>query len=274
MVNVYDDLITDSLSKSVYDYCQTLSWYQCWIGYKDLLEGKSLHEYVPAEDGITSGRHFLEKDLGPMGVLQLLRFSMYRHPFAQDENDLKTRHPIINELWNTINTKVFDNKASVAGLKENIAGLSGNKKAYKNQMTFYDKYEVEKHENGFVAMLNARCCDPISAMDPQGNRIGQLHKDTSPNIPIEDDQHFSVLYVVNREWHPNWSGELVYHGDEYTGAKHWKYGYNIGRAHTIVDNTPGRIIVYPHSMIHRAVSPKVNAPEMTQRIAFRVRVTK
>tara|TARA_B100002019_G_scaffold288772_1_gene303038 strand:+ start:17556 stop:18377 length:822 start_codon:yes stop_codon:yes gene_type:complete len=273
MVTVHDGLITDSLSKSVYDYCQTISWYQQWIGFKHLQNDpkRSFQEYIPATDGKTSGRHFLDKDLGPMGVLSLLEFSMYRHPFGRNAEDLKG-HPAIEELWNTINRKVFDGKASPDGIQENCAGLSGNRKGYKDSKTFYEKYGFDG-DNGFTIMLNARCAEPISSQSI-GNRVGQLHKDTDPNISPEDNSWFTVLYIANREWHPDWGGDFYYYGNEHTGAKHWKHGYDIGWASDIVSNKPGRVIVYPHTQTHRTSPPNVMAPEMTQRIAFRVRVTK
>ncbi len=80
------------------------------------------------------------------------------------------------------------------------------------------------------------------------------------------------MFVANIDWLPSWGGELIYYDDEKTGDTHWKRGWDIGFPNTIVGNKPGRVVVYKHNQIHSTLSPRVNAPEMTQKIAFRVRL--
>ena len=40
----------------------------------------------------------------------------------------------------------------------------------------------------------------------------------------------------------------------------------------IVGNVPNRIIVYPHDQAHMTRPPQPIAPEMTQKIAFRIKI--
>ena len=40
----------------------------------------------------------------------------------------------------------------------------------------------------------------------------------------------------------------------------------------IVGHKPGRIIVYKHNTTHTSNPPRVSAPEITQRLAFRIKV--
>ena len=55
---------------------------------------------------------------------------------AWGEQSLQIRYPNIYELWTIINDKVFDNGAEVEGLPENIAGLGGHPKDFKNNTKF------------------------------------------------------------------------------------------------------------------------------------------
>ena len=59
-----------------------------------------------------------------------------------------------------------------------------------------------------------------------------MHKDSGPVKP--DDPYYTVLFVLNKEWQPDWGGELTFFNDEETGAKHWKRGYNLGWPEKIV----------------------------------------
>ena len=60
-----------------------------------------------------------------------------------------------------------------------------------------------------------------------GGRVGQIHKDTDGSY--EGDNYYTVLYIANYNWIPDWGGELLYYDDEETGAKHWKRGWNIAQ---------------------------------------------
>ena len=101
--------------------------------------------------------------------------------------------------------------------------------------------------------------------------IGQIHKDTDTSGNWEG-KYFTCIYISNLEWQPTWGGAFVYFNEEETGTKHWKHGWNVGWPEHIVGNKPGRLIVYPHDMLHMTMSPLNSAPEMSQRIVFRVSI--
>ena len=172
-------------------------------------------------------------------------------------------------MWCVINKKLFNNNATLDGVPEPAAGLSGSDSFYDDQ-DFYNKYDVPNNNNNqWTSMLNARTCEIFDCN--VGNRIGQLHKDTSPKVK-DSDKHFTVLFVSNLEWYPDWGGELVFYDDEDTGHKHWRRDYNLGWPKDIVGNKPSRVICYRHDETHNTYPTKTNAIEMTQKIAFRVRV--
>ena len=83
---------------------------------------------------------------------------------------------------------------------------------------------------------------------------------------------YTVLFNSNLDWRPSWGGDITFYGDEETGEKHARRGYHIGYASEIIGHRPNRIVGYPHTKIHKTEGASEVAPEMAQKIAFRVRV--
>tara|TARA_Y100000114_G_C11752728_1_gene325262 strand:+ start:544 stop:1404 length:861 start_codon:yes stop_codon:yes gene_type:complete len=282
-VEVYDGLVSEELHHAMYDAAQKLSWYCKWIGVTPLLSATkqqqrtgvprkvSMQEYIPDLSGKSSSKHILGVDTPIENMLSLFRFSMYRHPIGWDDASTKRHSKEAYDIFDTINTQIFDGKASLdAGLKETITGLGGPKGYYINEESYYDKYDVPGSISDFTCYLNGRSTDPMKN-DKIGERSGQMHKDTGPGV-TDEDPYYTVLFVLNKVWQPDWGGELTFYNDEETGAKHWKRGYNLGWPEKVVGNKPGRIIVYKHNTTHTASPPRVSAPEITQRLAFRIKV--
>ena len=270
-IDVYDNLIDDETHAKVYDWCQSVSWYTRWLGLQDITgkTGKPINEYNPSRDGNYNTKHVLGNRQDFQAMLELFRFAMYRHPVGWSDESVKERNPLIYDLWNQINKHVFDGNADLNGIPEPAAGLRGPNLFFIDRQDFYEKYDVPKDHREFTCYLNARSTDQLQG-DKVGERVGQIHKDTDGSY--KGDNYYTVLYVANREWQPDWGGELLYYDDEETGAKHWKRGWNIGWPTKIVGNKPNRVVVYKHDQTHTTLSPRVNAPEMTQKIAFRVRL--
>ena len=272
MMQFYDDLIDDKLADDIYNYCQGISWYHKWYGLDMETDHctRKLNEYIPNEDGNDVRRHILSQEAGLLGMMQLLQFSSYRHPFGWNTESLKERNDLIWSLWTQINQHIFDGNGTLEGIGDKVDGLRVGNHFFKNQMDYYEKYGVSRNVDYWTSYFSARACEPIGLVKvkKQGKMI---HKDTrfGWNGPF-----FTVLYVVNRKWKPTWGGEVVFYGDEHTGGKHRKEKYDIGWPTHIVGNKPGRIFVYDHTDIHKATPPSAEADEMTQRIAFRVRLTK
>ena len=280
-VKVYDGLISEDMQSSMYDWAQNVSWYCKWIGMTHLLDIKnksgrkvSIQEYIPNLSGKCSSKHVLGAETSIEDMIALFRFSMYRHPIGWN-NDSTQRH--CKEAWDiftSINNQLFDGKATLDhGLKEAIAGVSAPNTGYFiNGQSYYDKYNAphEKAAGGFTCYLNGRSTDPMKN-DKIGQRSGQMHKDTDPRAK-DDDPYYTILFVLNKVWHPDWGGEITYYNEEDTGATHWKRGYNLGWPEKVVGNKPGRIIVYKHNTTHISAPPRITAPEITQRLAFRIKV--
>ena len=270
-IDVYDNLIDDETHVKVYDWCQSVSWYTRWLGLQDITgkTGKPINEYNPSRDGNYNTKHVLGNRQDFQAMLELFRFAMYRHPVGWSDESVKERNPLLYGLWNKINKHVFNGNADLNGIPEPAAGLRGPNLFFIDRQDFYEKYDVPKDHREFTCYLNARSTDQLQG-DKVGERVGQIHKDTDGSY--KGDNYYTVLYVANREWQPDWGGELLYYDDEETGAKHWKRGWNIGWPTKIVGNKPNRVVVYKHDQTHTTLSPRVNAPEMTQKIAFRVRL--
>ena len=80
-------------------------------------------------------------------------------------------------------------------------------------------------------------------------------------------------YITNLNWVPEWGGEIVFYDERETGSKHWKHKWNIGWPEKIVGNTPNSVVVFNHDQTHHTLAPRAEAPEMSQKIAFRCKVT-
>lgn len=270
-IDVYDDIINPETHLKVYQWCQRVSWYTRWLGIQDVTgrKIKPINEYNPSIDGKINTKHVLGDAQDFQSMLTLLRFSMYRHPIGWSDDTVKERNPLIYSLWTQINLQLFDGKARIDGIPEPAAGLKGPKPFFIDHKDFHEKYDVPTDQRDFTCYLNARSADQLHG-DKIGERVGQIHKDTDGSY--DGDNYYTVLFVVNIDWQPSWGGELIYYGDEDTGDKHWKRGWDIGYPIKIVGNKPGRVVVYKHDQTHSTQSPRSDAPEMTQKIAFRIKV--
>ena len=311
-VKVYDDLIDKEVQNEVYNWVQSVSWYcsplargpgpmargfkkpteeeieqrkierkkfLATVSDKSKIKEFPIQEYNPTLMGKSPTRPQPTDEKLKEKYLNL-PFSMYRHPIGWDEESLKRRSPIIWNLWTQINNKIFDAKATVDGMEEGHMGIHGPPRFFVDSIDFYKKYNVPRNIKKFTSMVNARATSlfrPTNTMESNqmllphiwGKHLGQVHKDSDNTF---SDKHFTVLYLVNLEWFPHLGGEIKFYDNQYTGYKHWKHGYDIGWPCDLVGHRPNRIIVFSHNQIHDTYPPNVNASEMTQKIAFRVKV--
>tara|TARA_B100001093_G_C26650850_1_gene937411 strand:+ start:183 stop:1019 length:837 start_codon:yes stop_codon:yes gene_type:complete len=271
---IFDGIIGEELHREVYDWIQGASLYTKWIGIENENRTiQTINEYVPALDGKTSSKHIFGTDTAISNMVDLFRFTMYRHPIGWDDASTCYFSTPVYKLWNTINEKLLNGKGSLdEGLKEGINGLTGFKRYYKNGEDYYTKYGVPRNKVGnlFVSYINARSSDPMSN-DRIGKRSGQMHRDTDPRAKPEDP-YYSVLFIANKEWYPTWGADLIYYDDADTGSKHWKRGYDLGWASKVVSNVPGRIVIYKHNITHSTMAPRIDADEMSLRVAFRIKL--
>ena len=275
-INVYDDFLDDKTHKEIYEWVQSVSWYCGPINKDDIpvlsddvLSKFPFQEYNPTLMGKTPDRlEPADDDLKE--IFKKIPFGMYRHPIGWNDKSTKSRNPLIWKLWTQINDKIFDGKASLDGMKEKHSGLYGPDRHFVDGVGFFEKYKFPKNIKEFTCFVNAR---PISTEKKHGKkwsdvrRVGHIHKDSDNT---SSSKHFSVLYVVNPKWSPDCGGDIKFYGNEDTGIKHWKHGYNIGWPFHIVGHKPNTVIVYSHDQIHFTELPYETADEMSQKIAFRV----
>jgi len=269
-VKVYDDIIDEETHKAVYDWSQSVSWYQ-----KERTDHKSSNEYRPYEQGKTQHRHFYRISGGDPFPLQKITdkftYSMYRRPIGWSDDSTKERNPLVYDLWTKINNHVFGGAATIDGLGEGVGGLLGPKHRFSNG-DFWDKNpdipQEFKRKAVWKAYFNARPAEPFPRMS---DIDCGLHRDSDSEVP-EGYDYYTVLFNSNLSWRPSWGGEITFYGDEYTGDKHWKRDYNLGWPDGIVAHIPNRIVVYPNTKIHKTVGATEQAPEMPQKFAFRARV--
>ena len=275
MINVYDNIISEDMHKKVYQWGQTVPWYCHWIGlnasphYSDRELIPSLNEYNPSVHGNYNARHYLGE--GPhtsRRYEEVMKFSLYRHPIGWDDKSTETRNPLIYNLWCEINDHIFNGKATLSGVPENIAGLKGPQLFYLEKENFYKKHNVPETQKEWTCFLNARCHERPTGR--QSKKGGQLHKDTDGTY---EGEYYSVVYITNLNWVPEWGGEIVFYDERETGSKHWKHKWNIGWPEKIVGNTPNSVVVFNHDQTHHTLAPRAEAPEMSQKIAFRCKVT-
>jgi hypothetical protein len=282
MLTIHDNIIDLATHKKVYDWGQSVSWYT-----KPLLTEQGKYEKEFHNESKNSYTHEREFDFpiqeyNPSlmgnhvaGAEDLRKntkeiVSIFRHPIGWSDQSVKERNPIVWDLWSRINDVVFGGKGKLDGMKESHLGIIGPKSNFIDQIGFHEKYNVPNTRGGvkwtcFLNARHARSARPVSS--GIGGRMGEIHKDSDNRI---SDKHFTVLYVSNLEWRPLWGGHLEFYNNDFTGDKHWKHNYNIGWPDAAVGNVPNRVIVYSHDQIHRTWAPLPRAPEMTQKIAFRV----
>ena len=84
-VRVFDDIISQEQHKAVYDWSQTVSWYQ-----KYKIDRKEENEYKPYEQGKTQYRHFYkisgDEPFPLKKISNRFTYSMYRHPIAWSDD--------------------------------------------------------------------------------------------------------------------------------------------------------------------------------------------
>ena len=141
-LQIFDGMIDSELHREVYDWISNASLYTKWIGIETHNKAvQTINEYIPAIDGRTSSKHILGAESAISDMVELFRFSMYRHPIGWDDASTCHFSPTVYKLWNTINEKILNGKGSLdGGLKEGINGLTGYKGYYKNREDYYTKY--------------------------------------------------------------------------------------------------------------------------------------
>jgi len=159
-------------------------------------------------------------------------------------------HPVIQELWETINSN-FNNQFLIDGDTEGIADPKLRPNAYS------------------LCYVNAQPSETIK-------RSHAIHRDT---IDLQQEKHYTILYMANLQWYPTWMAENVFYADdESTGdTQQFQRGFgqsrefNVGYPYAIVPPVAGRVVIYDGRALHTTKPTAPWAEQMRYAVVFRVR---
>jgi hypothetical protein len=172
---------------------------------------------------------------------------IHRCIFGADETELASDHPVILELWNEINSKL-GNQFIINGDPEGMAV---------KPMRLARVY------------VNAQMSETIK-------RSHGIHRDT---IELDNDKHFTLLYIANLEWYPTWMAENVFYSDDNTTGDNQQFqkgfgqsrGFGVGEPFALVSPKAGRVILYDGRALHTTKPTAPWAEQMRYGVVFRVR---
>jgi hypothetical protein len=104
-----------------------------------------------------------------------------------------------------------------------------------------------------------------------------IHRDAAVDDIADADGYFSILINMNTNWKPSWGGDLLYYetldNADTAPETHWKRGYGIGYADTVIPHRPGQVTCCPAAALHTASNDKYDQSrtDYLRRIMFRVR---
>lgn len=262
---VIDDVVPYELRKEVYDYIQAQRWY---AGYRDMppLDRVPLEE--PAKDLPVAPPHT----------------SIYRAPFAAKPEHLSLHKPI-EKLFNCINETAFDGKLKLNGLAEPSPGIyfpkrtpgTANDVKPTAKVPFAEnkeQWKIDILEHGAIAYMQGTPYESV-------RQTRLPHRDwQGDDISSNNHNYFTLMYVANLEWKPEWLAEFtlfsdVYPEDEVSGGLmfedlSYNRGVGIGWPAAIIDSVPGRIVMQDGRQLHATKAVGETAPELSMHVNFRV----
>ena len=259
-INIHDNLIPDALRKEVWKYIQNQTWYATWKA--TVPTPHVIHTYVPSVD----------KERGwaltvpPRNPTQW----MHRTCFASDEYGLEQNHPVIWELWKTINNSL-GNQYSITGTPEEMSLPDTNEWKDWNAPATQDP----NLEQGWRVYTNGQPNESIK-------RSHGIHRDT---INLGDEDTCTLLYVANLEWYPSWGSELILYPEDPEGATGDHQQFNNGQSQQrrnfqigwqdegkMICMRPNRLIIYDGRTLHSTQPSRHKYNTIrNMRVAFRAR---
>lgn len=237
-IEQYDNLIPDDLRKRVWDHIQHQTFHATRKD-KSYPEVGTIINYVPAD----GKKEYLDENLPSVNNQYI-----HRCVFGKVAEDLRTNHPVIAELWDTINSS-FGNQFVINGDPEGIAD---------------DNWKMAR------VYVNAQPDETIK-------RSHAIHRDT---VDLEEEKNFTILYYANLEWYPSWMAENIFYADDdSTGdtqqfQKGWGQArdFGVGYPYALMSPTPGRVVVYDGRALHTTKPAAPWAKEMRYAVVFRVKL--
>lgn len=189
--------------------------------------------------------------------------SQPRLPLAWDDHSLRHRAAPIWQLWQEINLRL-DNQFVIEGVPESMRYLTG--------ISPLSGIDLPDGTPGL----------PKSAWRVYGSgnerelraRTKSVHRD-SPYL--DRDDFLNVVYFANTEWHPQFYGETLFHGDhahsgDFTGRfeKDQARQFPIGAVENVVDIRPGRFMLFDARYLHQVKPAAHYAPNILG-VVFRLK---
>lgn len=236
-VQAIDNLIEDDLRWRVWDYIQNQSFHAT---RKDLSypDPGSIIYYKPIEN---------KKEWMDDSIPSVNNQYMHRCIFGADETELHQAHPIIEELWNKINS-YFNNEFIIDGDPEGMA---------------------VKPPRVARVYVNAQPSETIK-------RSHGIHRDT---IELDNENNFTILYIANLEWYPTWMAENIFYSDDESTHDTQQFqkgygqsrGFHVGYPFALTAPAAGRVILYDGRTLHTTKPAAPWAEHMRYAVVFRVR---
>ena len=186
-----------------------------------------------------------------------------RCPMAWDEQSLQHRHPVIHELWQTINHSL-DDQFQINGVPEGM-----------NYMTGISPVQAIPRPDGSPGREGVGWRVYGDGQEHEFRaRTKAIHRDS---IWLDRDDLYTLVYFANQQWHPQFYGETIFHSDhadtgDYTGRfeQDQPRDYPIGDIENIVAPRPGRFMLFDSRYLHQIKSVAMYAPENLLAISFRI----
>ena len=236
-IKAIDGIVNDDLRWRVWDYIQNQLFHATRkdVNYPD---PGSIIYYKPIEN---------KKEWMDETIPSVNNQYMHRCIFGADEVELHKDHPIILELWNTINSH-FNNEFVIDGDPEGMA---------------------VKPPRVARVYVNAQPSETIK-------RSHGIHRDT---IELDNENNFTLMYIANLQWYPTWMAENIFYSDDDETHDTQQFqkgfgqsrGFPVGYPFAMVGPKEGRVILYDGRTLHTTKPTAPWAEQMRYAVIFRIR---
>ena len=246
---IHNGIVGKGLHKRVYDYLGQCHWHQKWASLHT-----ELQLFKPGEfDESWAAASALRRTVGQPRTM-----------FGSDEDSTRKNHPIIAELWDTINAHLGGSYA-ITGADEGMA---------------WRDYPCPKPTDsdlstGWRVYANASLHDLLSLQ-------GYIHRD---NFDISDETSVTMIWTASLEWYPSWGGELILYPEDPEGwtGDHQQFNKGGGQQRRnfqigwqdegkIICLRPGRLVIYDGRTLHSTQPSRHRFNTiMHMRVVFRAR---
>lgn len=192
--------------------------------------------------------------------------SQPRLPLAWDEISLEHRANPIYVLWKAIN-QVLGDQYIIDGVQEGMP----------NYMTGISPVDCLPKANGTPGKEG--CAWRVYGSGNERElraRTKSIHRD-SPFLDKKD--YFNIVYFANTEWHPQFYGETLFHGNnnitgDYTGRfdSDQARDFPIGEVENVVAPLPGRFMIFDARYLHQVKPAAHFAPQPILGVVFRAKL--